>query len=96
MSLAAIRKSGRFLESFLAFLAIVLLALFPLLEVIARQFFHTGIRNSTEYTHHLVLILAFIAAAIASDAHIQGTIPTCPAKPKNRYSRSRRWLGTPL
>ncbi len=61
-----IRKAGRSLETLLAFFAIFLLALIPNLEVIARRFFHTGIRNSTEYTHHLVLILAFIAAAITS------------------------------
>ena len=61
-----IRKAGRSLETLLAFFTIFLLALIPNLEVIARRFFHTGIRNSTEYTHHLVLILAFIAAAITS------------------------------
>jgi len=34
--------------------------------VVARKFFHTGIRNSTEFTHHLVLVLAFIGAAITT------------------------------
>ena len=66
MKLLDIRKAARSLESLLAFFAIFLLALIPNLEVIARKFFHTGIRNSTEYTHHLVLILAFIGAAITS------------------------------
>jgi tripartite ATP-independent transporter DctM subunit len=66
MSLQGIRKIARSAESLLAFCAIFLLALFPNLEVIARKFFHTGIRNSTEFTHHLVLVLAFIGAAIAS------------------------------
>ncbi|MCJ7525836.1 MAG: TRAP transporter large permease subunit [Candidatus Aminicenantes bacterium] len=59
-------KFGKGLEDLLAFLSVFLLALFPFLEVIARKFFHTGIRNSTEYTHHLVLILAFIGAAITT------------------------------
>jgi len=59
-------KFGSGLENLLAFLSIFLLALFPFLEVIARRFFHTGIRNSTEYTHHLVLILAFLGAAITT------------------------------
>ena len=59
-------KSTRGLENLLAFFSIFLLALFPFLEVIARKFFHTGIRNSTEYTHHLVLILTFIGAAITA------------------------------
>ncbi len=66
MSLAGFRKNARWLESLLAFLAIFLLALFPNLEVIARKFFHTGVRNSTEFTHQLVLVLAFIGAAITS------------------------------
>ena len=59
-------KVGSGLENLLAFLTIFLLALFPFLEVIARSFFHTGIANSTEYTHHLVLILAFIGAVITA------------------------------
>jgi C4-dicarboxylate transporter DctM subunit len=59
-------KLGNGLENLLAFLTIFLLALFPFLEVIARMVFHTGVANSTEYTHHLVLILAFIGAAITA------------------------------
>ncbi len=57
---------GRGWEDILAFLSILLLALFPFMEVVARKFFHTGIRNSTEYIHHLVLILAFVGAAITA------------------------------
>ena len=53
-------------ENLLAFLTIFLLALFPFLEVIARTVFHTGVANSTEFTHHLVLILAFIGAVITA------------------------------
>ena len=53
-------------ENLLAFLTIFLLALFPFLEVVARKFFHTGVANSTEFTHHLVLILAFIGAVITA------------------------------
>ena len=59
-------KLGNRLENLLGFFSIFLLALFPFLEVIARLFFHTGIADSTEYTHHLVLILAFIGAAITA------------------------------
>jgi C4-dicarboxylate transporter DctM subunit len=54
------------LENLVAFLTIFLLALFPFLEVIARTVFHTGVANSTVFTHHLVLILAFIGAAITA------------------------------
>ncbi|MCX6557927.1 MAG: TRAP transporter large permease subunit [Candidatus Aminicenantes bacterium] len=54
------------LENLLAFFTIFLLALFPFLEVIARTVFHTGVANSTVFTHHLVLILAFIGAVITA------------------------------
>jgi C4-dicarboxylate transporter DctM subunit len=54
------------LEDFLAFLSLFLLALFPFLEVIAREFFHTGVPNSTVYLQHLVLVATFIAGGITS------------------------------
>jgi C4-dicarboxylate transporter DctM subunit len=66
MNAERIRQGGRSVENLLAFFAIFLLALFPFLEVIARRFFHTGIRDSTEITHQLVLVLAFIGAAITA------------------------------
>jgi C4-dicarboxylate transporter DctM subunit len=66
MRLEKINKGWRKFENGLAFLAIFLLALFPTLEVFARKFFHTGITNSTEYTHHLVLIITFIGAMITA------------------------------
>jgi C4-dicarboxylate transporter DctM subunit len=59
-------RLGNGVENLLAFLTIFLLALFPFLEVIARTVFHTGVADSTEYTHHLVLILAFIGAVITA------------------------------
>jgi C4-dicarboxylate transporter DctM subunit len=69
-------KIARAIENIFAFFSIFLLGLFPFLEVVARKFFHTGIRNSTEYTHHLVLILAFIGAAITTreNRHLSLTI----------------------
>ncbi len=66
MNTERIRQNGRSVENLLAFFSIFLLALFPFLEVIARRFFHTGIRDSTEITHQLVLVLAFIGAAITA------------------------------
>ena len=66
MNAERIRQGGRSGENLLAFFSIFLLALFPFLEVIARRFFHTGIRDSTEITHQLVLVLAFIGAAITA------------------------------
>jgi C4-dicarboxylate transporter DctM subunit len=54
------------IEDSLAFLSLFLLALFPFMEVIAREFFHTGVPNSTVYLQHLVLVATFIAGAITS------------------------------
>ncbi|MBN2346277.1 MAG: TRAP transporter large permease subunit [Candidatus Aminicenantes bacterium] len=59
-------RAGRSLENLLSLLTVLLLALFPVMEVVARKFFRTGVRNSTEFTHHLVLVLAFLGAAITS------------------------------
>ena len=53
-------------ENILAFVGIFLLALIHVLEVIVRKFFHTGIAGSTDYSHHLVLVLTFIGGMITS------------------------------
>ncbi|MDY6967678.1 MAG: TRAP transporter large permease subunit [Spirochaetota bacterium] len=54
------------LENGLAIFSLFLLALIPTTEVIARKFFNTGIMSSTDYTHHLVLFIAFIGGMITS------------------------------
>ncbi|MCP4217648.1 MAG: TRAP transporter small permease subunit, partial [bacterium] len=54
------------IENSLTVLAVTLMALIPAAEVVARKFFKTGFPHSTEYTHHLVLILTFAAAMITS------------------------------
>ncbi len=53
-------------EDALAFLVLFLLALFPTMEVVARKFFHTGVANSTEYTHYLVLVLTLFGSIVTS------------------------------
>ena len=53
-------------ENSLAFVTIFLLGLFPSLEALARKLFHTGVPNSTEYSHQLVLILTFLGGIITS------------------------------
>jgi C4-dicarboxylate transporter DctM subunit len=59
-------RLGRSCEDLLAEIVLVLLALLPLTEIIARKFFHTGLLNSSVYIRHLVLAAAFVAAAITS------------------------------
>lgn len=56
----------RRLENALAYISIVLLAFFPAMEVIVRKFLHSGVPNSGQYTHHLVLIITFLGAMITA------------------------------
>jgi tripartite ATP-independent transporter DctM subunit len=53
-------------ENISVFIAVLLLALIPFLEVIARKFFQTSISYSTDYTHHLVIFVTFLGAMITS------------------------------
>jgi len=53
-------------ENLVAAAAVLLLALIPTMEVVARKFFHTGIGYSTDYTKHLVLFITFIGGMITS------------------------------
>jgi C4-dicarboxylate transporter, DctM subunit len=54
------------IENQVAYFSIILMALFPLMEMVARTFFHTGVPYSTDYTKHLVLVLTFAGAMITS------------------------------
>jgi C4-dicarboxylate transporter DctM subunit len=63
---ARILRLGRRVEDSLAYLSIFLLALLPLLEIIARKFFRSSVPNSSVYVQHLVLVGTFLAAAITS------------------------------
>jgi len=53
-------------EDQLVFFAVFFLALLPVMEVTARKLFHTGVPNSTDYIHHLVLILTFLGGMITT------------------------------
>ncbi len=61
-----IKKFFHKAENFSAYIAFGLLAFFPVLEVVARKFFHTGVEGSTEYTHHLVLVVTFLGGMITA------------------------------
>lgn len=66
------RETGKFfkyvflLEDILVNLIVLSVALLLCFEIIARNFFQTGIRNSTVYIQHLVLVATFLAGAITS------------------------------
>jgi tripartite ATP-independent transporter DctM subunit len=53
-------------EDGLALASVSLLALFPVMEVIARKFFHTSVSHSTAYMHHLVLVITYVGGMITS------------------------------
>jgi len=53
-------------ENSVAYLSLILLAVFPFLNVIAVKFFNTGVPNSTEYTHYLVFIVTFLGGMITT------------------------------
>ncbi len=53
-------------ENYIAYASLILLAVLPVLEVIARKLLKTGIPNSSDYIQHLVLWLTFIGGMITS------------------------------
>ncbi len=59
-------RGVRAIEDALAFLSIFALAMFLLGGVVAEKVFHTGIRDSTVYVEHLVLVATFVAASVTS------------------------------
>lgn len=53
-------------ENTLASLSLFLIALLPILEILARRIFQTGIHSSSDYIHHLVLWVTFLGGMITS------------------------------
>lgn len=76
MTLKRVVNCIRRIENGSAFCVLILLALFPALEIIFRKFFKTGIPGSSEYIHHLVLWIAFVGGMITSrqNAHLSFSI----------------------
>jgi len=54
------------LEDWVGVLALGLMAFLPVLELILRTFFNTGITGSTEYVQHLALWVGFLGAMLTS------------------------------
>lgn len=84
-------------ENLLAVVGILLLALIPFAEVIARKFFRTGVPFSSEYTHHLVLFITFIGGMITSreKKHLSLSLSLNIQEPlKSRIHNANMLLGT--
>ncbi len=60
-----LKKSGIFIWEYFAFIIVFFLALLPILEIFLRKVFVTGVRGSSEYVQHIVLILSFVGAVAA-------------------------------
>ena len=54
------------LEDWVGVLALALMAFLPVLELILRSVFNTGITGSTEYVQHLALWVGFLGAMLTS------------------------------
>jgi len=65
-------------EGFLVVLFLILMIVFSFLQVILRNFFHTGITWADVFTKHLVLWVGFLGAALATreERHINIEILT--------------------
>ncbi len=64
-----LRKTARLAwsaENALAVLVIACLSLIPVVEIVARTWFKTGLLGSTEYVQHLVLWITFVGGMFAS------------------------------
>ncbi len=60
------RDSILTIENSIACILLLLIALLPIGEIIARKVFQTGIHSSAAYIHHLVLWITFVAGMITS------------------------------
>jgi tripartite ATP-independent transporter DctM subunit len=59
-------KTSRVLEDGLVVFALLAMALLPLLEIVIRKFYPSGIPGSTIWVQHLALWVGFLGAAIAA------------------------------
>ena len=53
-------------ENILATLSLLLIAILPIIEILARLIFKTGIHSSSEYIEHLVIWITFVGGMITS------------------------------
>ncbi len=69
MMMIIVRRILLFLRQFenaAAYASLIFLAIMPIIEVIARKIFMTGVPDSSDYLQHLVLWLTFIGGMITS------------------------------
>lgn len=89
-------KSRRYLrsaEDALAFAVLVLLAIFPVVEIVARTLFNSGVHGSFRYIQHLVVWVTFAGGMITSreDRHLALSVGFDALSPQ-----AKRWVGALL
>ena len=77
------------IENGVAGIILLLIAVLPTMEIIARLFFKTGIHSSADLTHHLVLWLTCLGGAITSR---EGKHITLSAGLEMISERVRSWI----
>lgn len=81
------------IEDGLAMFSLFFLGLIPVMDVVARTFYHTTFPNSNEYTQNLVVIVAFIAAVITSRGkeHLSLSLPLNIKEPYKSWIHTAAW-----
>ncbi len=64
--LSTLRSWGRCAEDVTVALALLLMALIPVVELFGRAWFHSGIPGAIEYLQHLTLWIGFLGAVLAT------------------------------
>ena len=64
--MSRLKKSLRTGEDIFAFSVLILLTLFPIIEIVARSLFNTGLHGSFRYIQHLVVWATFAGGMITS------------------------------
>ena len=66
MSSRALSFHVKKVESSASFISLILLTIFPLIEIVMRKFFNNGIPGSSAYIQHLVVWVTFLGGMITS------------------------------
>ena len=78
------------LETLLASLVLILIAVFPALEVLARKLLKTGIPSSADFVRHLILWITFLGGTITSRENRHLTLSAGIDLIKGRANRTIR------
>jgi len=78
-------------ENSVSWIILLLIAVLPTMEIIARLVFKTGVHSSADMTHHLVLWLTCLGGAITSR---EGKHITLSAGLEMMGKRTRSWITT--